>query len=136
VRYVERNALRAGLVERAEDWPWGSLHQRARKAGGPLLGDWRLPEPSDWTEHVNTPQTEAELQAIRRPVRRGSPYGSAFWTEQTAKQLALESTPARSRPPSQRIAVTRQIVQFAQYMRLSPLFTLLFSSHQPPSPVE
>ena len=29
VRYVERNALRAGLVERAEDWPWGSLHQRA-----------------------------------------------------------------------------------------------------------
>jgi putative transposase len=25
-RYVERNALRAGLVRRAEDWPWGSLH--------------------------------------------------------------------------------------------------------------
>jgi len=25
VRYVERNPLRAGLVERAEDWPWSSL---------------------------------------------------------------------------------------------------------------
>lgn len=24
-RYVERNAVRAGLVERAEDWQWGSL---------------------------------------------------------------------------------------------------------------
>ncbi len=24
VRYVERNPLRAGLVERAEDWPWSS----------------------------------------------------------------------------------------------------------------
>ena len=24
-RYVERNALRAGLVSRAEDWRWGSL---------------------------------------------------------------------------------------------------------------
>ncbi len=24
-RYVERNALRAGLVARAEDWKWGSL---------------------------------------------------------------------------------------------------------------
>jgi hypothetical protein len=23
--YVERNPLRAGLVERAEDWPWSSL---------------------------------------------------------------------------------------------------------------
>ena len=99
VRYVERNALRAGLVERAEDWPWGSLHQRARNAGGPLLGDWPLPEPSDWTEHVNAPQTEAELQAIRRSLRRGSPYGSAYWTEQTAKQLGLESTlRVRGRP--------------------------------------
>ena len=27
-RYVERNALRANLVERAEDWSWGSLHPR------------------------------------------------------------------------------------------------------------
>ena len=27
-RYVERNALRANLVERAEDWRWGSLAAR------------------------------------------------------------------------------------------------------------
>src|SRR5438093_3976224 len=26
LRYVERNPLRAGLVRRAEDWPWSSLH--------------------------------------------------------------------------------------------------------------
>src|SRR5436190_718858 len=26
LRYVERNPLRAGLVERAELWPWSSLH--------------------------------------------------------------------------------------------------------------
>ena len=38
VRYVERNALRAGLVQRAEDWKWGSLHQRARKVRGPVAG--------------------------------------------------------------------------------------------------
>ena len=29
VRYVERNALRAGLVQRAEDWQWGSQIGRA-----------------------------------------------------------------------------------------------------------
>ena len=29
-RYVERNALRAGLVERAEQWRWGSLRPRSR----------------------------------------------------------------------------------------------------------
>ncbi|HUT10803.1 MAG TPA: transposase [Thermoguttaceae bacterium] len=99
VRYVERNALRAGLVQRAEDWPWGSLHQRARETHGPLLSDWPLPQPSDWTDYVNAPQTEAELEAIRRCLRRGSPYGSTGWTEQTAKHLGLQSTVrARGRP--------------------------------------
>ena len=29
-RYVERNALRAGLVERAEQWAWSSLWRRRR----------------------------------------------------------------------------------------------------------
>lgn len=29
MRYAERNALRANLVERAEDWRWGSLNWRA-----------------------------------------------------------------------------------------------------------
>ena len=28
VRYVERNAQRAGLVKRAEEWPWGSVYAR------------------------------------------------------------------------------------------------------------
>jgi hypothetical protein len=30
-RYVEANALRAGLVERAEDWPWGGLYARRHR---------------------------------------------------------------------------------------------------------
>ena len=34
VRYVERNARRAGLVKRAEDWPWSSV----RDYGGSLSG--------------------------------------------------------------------------------------------------
>ena len=38
VRYVERNALRAGLVRRAEDWKWGSLQQRARQDARPVAG--------------------------------------------------------------------------------------------------
>jgi len=99
VRYVERNPLRAGLVQRAEDWPWGSLRQRTRKERGSLLADWPLPQPSDWTEYVNSPQTEAELEAIHRCVRRGSPYGNSVWIEQTAEQLGLQSTLRRRGRP-------------------------------------
>src|SRR5205085_11259175 len=32
-RYVERNPLRANLMERAQDWPWCSLWRRWRPAG-------------------------------------------------------------------------------------------------------
>ncbi len=41
-RYVERNALRAGLVERAEQWSWSSLwrrRQRNRKLQA-CLSEW------------------------------------------------------------------------------------------------
>jgi putative transposase len=91
-RYVERNALRAGLVRRAEDWKWGSLHQLTRKSPGLLSCDWPLPRPSDWSEYVDSPQTDAELEAIRRCLHRGSPYGNTNWTKQTSEQLGLQST--------------------------------------------
>jgi putative transposase len=103
VRYVERNALRAGLVPYAEDWPWGSLQLRLRGQRSPLLADWPLPQPFDWRQQVNSPQTEAELEAIRRCLRRGSPYGNKMWAEQAAERLGLQSTlRPRGRPSGDR----------------------------------
>jgi putative transposase len=101
VRYVERNALRAALVRRAENWQWGSLRRRLAGAAEPPfpLSDWPLPRPSSWTQYVNQPQTEAELVAIRRSVQRGQPYGGAPWVQATAERLGLQSTlRARGRP--------------------------------------
>jgi len=91
-RYVERNALRAGLVERAADWRWGSVWHRNHGDPDSLLTPGPVPLPPDWDELVDTPQTEAELADLRRCVNRGSPYGSADWVAQAAKQLGLEST--------------------------------------------
>jgi len=91
LRYVERNPLRAGLVRRAEDWRWSSLWQR-RQGGAGLLDDGPVPLPPDWVAYVNRPETEAELEALRRSVVRGSPFGEPGWVEQTAKRLGLEAT--------------------------------------------
>jgi putative transposase len=94
VRYVERNALRAGLVRQAENWRWSSLWRRLH--GTPeeqaLLSDWPLPQPRAWKQYLNQPQTEAELAALRRSVQRGQPYGGQRWVNLTAKRLGLEST--------------------------------------------
>jgi putative transposase len=92
MRYVERNALRANLCEKAEAWRWGSLWRRTNNVRSPLLSDWPLPEPRNWTKQVNAPQTEAELAAIRRSVQRGSPLGSEAWVQATAQALGLTST--------------------------------------------
>lgn len=53
-RYVESNALRGGLVERAERWPYCSLSRTTTREGRPLLSDWPSPRPEGWTELVNT----------------------------------------------------------------------------------
>jgi putative transposase len=93
-RYVERNALRAGLVPRAEAWRWGSLWCGQTGGAGtrPVLSAWPVPRPEDWVREVNRPQTEAELAALRRCVQRGQPYGSDAWVKQTADHLGLQST--------------------------------------------
>jgi putative transposase len=101
VRYAERNALRANLVSRAQDWRWSSLWRRVHGTTEDRrwLSKWPLPYPRVWADLVNQPQTEAELEAIRRSVIRGQPYGNDEWVSKTAKQLGLESTlRSRGRP--------------------------------------
>ncbi|HLN30556.1 MAG TPA: transposase [Gemmataceae bacterium] len=93
-RYVERNALRAGLVRRAEAWRWCSLwhRQQAESPAPSLLSPWPLAEPSNWLQEVDRAQSEAELEALRRCVQRGQPYGPESWSKRVAKRLGLEST--------------------------------------------
>jgi putative transposase len=103
-RYVERNALRAGLVRHAEDWRWGSLWRRlhAAEGGAGLLQPGPLPLPEDWVEEVNQAQTEAELAALRKSVQRGQPFGAEHWVRKVASHLGLESTlRPRGRPRKQ-----------------------------------
>ncbi|MCC6682495.1 MAG: transposase [Phycisphaeraceae bacterium] len=94
-RYVERNALRAELVERAENWRWGSMWRRDHSdvlEGVPPLTDWPVPRPRQWRRLVNLPQTAEELERIHESIRRGRPFGGETWQRRTAHALDLEST--------------------------------------------
>lgn len=94
-RYIERNALRAGLVGRAEHWRWSSAWIRARRAVDPAkphLADMPIAHPANWLDFVNAPLTAAELEEVRLCVRRGRPYGEAGWQVHTARQLGLQAT--------------------------------------------
>lgn len=93
-RYVERNALRAGLVTKAEDWKWGSLSRwQAKPEPNPkLLSPWPIPRSPHWESRVNATLSDKELETIRWSVKRGSPFGDETWVESIARRLDLEST--------------------------------------------
>ncbi len=93
-RYVERNALRAKLVRRAEHWRWGSLWRWLQKPEPELrlLAPWPMPRLPSWVARVNEPLTKHELEAVRKSTQRGSPYGEAKWVGKLVKRLGLEST--------------------------------------------
>jgi REP-associated tyrosine transposase len=79
LKYIEGNALYAGLVKRAQDYRWSSI--RERTAGGDRLiepGPWALPDK--WLELVNTADVALEFEpsllgqlASFRPSARAFP---------------------------------------------------------------
>jgi putative transposase len=93
-RYVERNALRAQLVRKAQDWRWGSLWRWLQKTepNPPLLSPWPIPRAPNWVQRVNEPLTEQELNRVRLSTLRGRPFGESTWVEKVAKRNNLTST--------------------------------------------
>jgi putative transposase len=91
LRYIERNPLRAGLVARAEDWPWSSLRWLSAPERAPVrLEPGTVPRGSLWIEGVNAATAEIDLEVVRESVRRDRPFGSSAWTQETAQALGLE----------------------------------------------
>lgn len=94
LRYVERNALSAGLVKRAEDWRWGSLwvRQNGTDEEKAVLSDWPIERPGDWVRRVNRPLTEKELERLHVSRDRGRPFGDEKWVARMAGKLGLGHT--------------------------------------------
>jgi len=100
-RYVEANPIRAKLVERAEDWPWSSLHQHERlKYGGILrLEPWPIARPEHWIDLVNAAQNHTEMGQLRKCADSNLPFGAAAWQHAMA---TLFKTAPSLRPPGPR----------------------------------
>jgi putative transposase len=112
-RYVERNPLRASLVDRAEEWRWSSL--RYGDGRPEWLSAWPVARPSDWSSQVDTPQTQAELDAFRRAARAGEPFGNDEW-KRTMMMKMGKPVRTRGRP-------RRRLDECPLKMTPDPLFT-------------
>jgi hypothetical protein len=138
LRYVERNPLRANLVERAEDWPWSSLRFWAAPPLVPFLHPGPMPRGPDWLAHVNGAQTDAELARLRVCVARGQPFGGEDWVRHTASALGLESSRRpRGRPaggPPEPPLQASEPGLFPEHITMSP-FSLMEAAARGRQPV-
>jgi hypothetical protein len=111
LRYLERNPLRAHLVPRAEHWPRSSLNG-ANDEWRPMAHEGPIPRGERWCEWVNGIESEAELNAIRHSISRGSPFGMRRWRVSTVRRPGWN-------PPFAPAAALRRI----QQSRMSPPFS-------------
>lgn len=91
VRYVERNAVRAGLVATAEKWPWSSARAHVSGRDDTLAQVVPMLERvGGWAEYLAALEDEPLLEALRRRVRTGRVLGGESFVE------TIEAAPAPS----------------------------------------
>jgi putative transposase len=101
-RYVPMNPVRAGLVKRADAWPWSSA--RAHLAGrddGVVSVAPLLDRMGDFAGFLAADEDEAAVMAIRRARTTGRPAGEAVWIK-TLEDMTARSLGAAKRGPKPR----------------------------------
>jgi putative transposase len=102
-RYVEANALRARLVQRAEDWPWSSLTQEASSDGRVIVTPPPVLKPDNWSDVVNQSLPIATYASLRAAAQRQVPFGHPDWirfVEEQKKKVSPEPQITNDEPGS------------------------------------
>jgi len=94
-RYVERNALRAGLAERAELWPWGSANQRREKRDQPRLEPLQFMPPEGWLRILNERLDDG---GVAEAVHNNRPIASEDWIQARLAAFGIQGLRKPGRP--------------------------------------
>ena len=90
VHYVERNPVRASMVNRAEDYKWSSAAAHCGLKEDALLSIksdyWEIfKDIPDWSAWLNTIDDKEQLGIVRRNIQKNLPCGSDVFIEQLEK---------------------------------------------------
>ncbi len=100
-RYVELNPVRAGLVDRPEDWPWSSAAAHLEGRGDALAVASPLGEMiADWREFLSGGLADHDVEAIRSHQHTGRPLGSDAFVEGLEKSLKRRLKPQKGGRPA------------------------------------
>ena len=102
VQYIECNPVRAGLVEKAEDYPWSSAAAHCGLRTDTLLSNTFPPAGviENWTAWLaQEKQEEGVYERIRAQTRTGRPCGSPEFLDQLENLLQRTLRPKRGGRP-------------------------------------
>ncbi len=107
--YVDLNPVRAGLVGRAEQYPWSSAgaHVSGRDEAGLVdFASWRQVRGcGQWGDVLRGPARESESLRLPQATRSGRPLGEEESVRDLEKEAGRCLTPGRvGRPPRKRAA--------------------------------
>jgi len=101
IRFIENNPIRAGIVERAEDYPWSSARPHIYGLPDLVSNDapLRTPIGPTWREYLNSQEDASVIRRVRACLRTGRPAGEPSFVHTAEKILGrrLEALP-RGRP--------------------------------------
>lgn len=99
-RYIENNPVAAGLVERAQAWPWSSARAHVERRPDGLTDIAALgAHIANWGAMLSRGlEAAGEDAAIERALRSGRPVGSAGWRMALAARFG---SARRSDPPQE-----------------------------------
>ncbi len=100
-RYVERNPVRAGMVRRAEDYPWSSAGAHCRGEADALVSAVPAlpPMEASWSSWIGGEDDGATTQLIRDNTTKGYPWGAEDFVTRLESEFGR---PLRRRPPGPR----------------------------------
>ncbi|MBM3319162.1 MAG: transposase [Candidatus Eisenbacteria bacterium] len=100
VRYVEQNPVRAGMVEKAEDYPWSSAASHCGLWADAILSSG-FPPPGvieDWRAWLSEGLDEKGVAVLRLRTRTGRPCGSDLFLNHLETALGRVLRPKQPGP--------------------------------------
>jgi putative transposase len=88
-RYIEQNPVRAGMVEKAEDYPYSSARAHVKGSDDAVLGEELFTKDSceDYVLLLRSDMPEKEIERLRYATKTGRPFGNEEFVVEMENKL-------------------------------------------------
>lgn len=88
-RYIEQNPIRAGIVEKAEDYPYSSAEAHVKGSKDAVLGQDFFTEDrrQDYISLLRSDLPEKEIERLRHATKAGRPFGREGFVSEMENKL-------------------------------------------------